>query len=123
MNGIRLDFRYDRWCGWVLGLFGTGRRFSSVTMHADSIDVKMGWAFRGTIPRANIVSAEPTSGRVWGWGVHGWRGRWLVNGSSKGLVRLEIEPAVRSRVCGMPIRLRELTISLDAPEVLLGSVP
>ena len=120
MNGIRLDFRYDRWCGWILGLFGTGRRFSSITMHEDVIDVKMGWAFRAAIPRANIVSATPHHGRVFGWGVHGWRGRWLVNGSSNGLVRLEIEPAVRSRVCGVPVRLRELTISLVDPEVLLG---
>ena len=120
MNGIRLDFRYDRWCGWILGLFGTGRRFSSITMHADSIDVKMGWAFRATIPRANIVSAEPRSGRVWGWGVHGWRGRWLVNGSSQGLVTLKIEPPVPSRVCFFPGRLRELTVSVVDPEVLLG---
>lgn len=120
MNGIRLDFRYDRWCGWILGLFGTGRRFSSITIDADSIDVKMGWAFRATIPRANIVSAKPYSGRVWGWGVHGWRGRWLVNGSSQGLVRLEIDPAVRSRVCFLPGRLRELTVSVVDHEALLG---
>ena len=49
------------------------------------------------IPRDHIASFSPGRGMVLGWGVHGWRGRWLVNGSSKGLVRLEIDPAVRAR--------------------------
>jgi hypothetical protein len=120
MNGIRLDFRYDRWCGWLLGLFGMGRRFSHISMNDDTIDVRMGWAFRAEIPRDQIASFSPGTGMVLGWGVHGWRGRWLVNGSSKGLVRLEIDPAVRARVMGVPVRLRQLTISLVDPEVLLG---
>src|SRR4051794_29013206 len=47
-----------------------------------------GWTFNTTLPRSSIVSAGHTSGPVTGWGAHGWRGRWLVNGSSRGLVRL-----------------------------------
>jgi hypothetical protein len=120
MNGLRLDFRYDRWCGWLLGLLGTGRRFSSVVLHDDVIEVKLGWAFRTEIPRTNIVSATTSQARVFGWGVHGWRGRWLVNGSSKGLVALELEPRVPARVCGVPIKLRRLTVSLTDPDVLLS---
>lgn len=120
MNGIRLDLRYNRFNACLLGLFGMGRRFSSIVMHADSIEVKMGWAFRAEIPRANITSTSPRSDRVWGWGVHGWRGRWLVNGSSEGLVTLDIAPPVPARVCFVPCRLRQLTVSLVDPEVLLG---
>ncbi|HSH11073.1 MAG TPA: hypothetical protein VLA10_04740 [Ilumatobacter sp.] len=120
MNGIRLDFRYNRVNRWLFALFGMGRRSSAIVMHADSIDVKMGWAFRAEIPRANITSVTPHTGRVLGWGVHGWRGRWLVNGSSKGLVTLAIEPPVPSRVCFLPGRLRQLTVSLVDPEILLG---
>ncbi len=120
MNGIRLDFRYDRWCGWLLGLLGMGRRLSHISMYDDSLTVKMGWAFRSEIPRANIVDVSPSTGMVLGWGVHGWRGRWLVNGSSKGLVKLQIEPAVHARVCGVPVRLRQLTVSLVDPDILLG---
>ncbi len=119
MNGIRLDFRYDRWCGWLLGLLGMGRRFSSVVLSEDAIDVKMGWAFRTSIPRSAVTSTRAHTGRVLGWGVHGWRGRWLVNGSSKGLVTLEIEPAARASVGGVPIKLRQLTVSLVDPEILL----
>ena len=120
MNDIRLDFRYSRWNARLLGLFGIGRRFSSIMIHADSISVKMGWAFRANIPRSSIVSAKPRHRRVLGWGVHGWRGRWLVNGSSTGLVTLEIDPVTRARVCGVPVRLRELTVSLVDPEAMLG---
>jgi hypothetical protein len=119
MDGIRLDFRYDRWCGWLLGLLGSGRRFSRVIMCDDVISVKMGWSFRAEIPRANITSASAVDRRVYGWGAHGWNGRWLVNGSSKGLVTLEIDPAVRARVCGVPVKLRQLTVSLVDPQLLL----
>ncbi len=119
VDGIRLDFRYDRWCGWLLGLFGSGRRFSHVTMSDDVIRVKMGWSFRSEIPRSSVISAARSEGRVFGWGVHGWRGRWLVNGSSHGLVTLLIEPPAPARVCGVPVRLRELTVSLVDPDALL----
>jgi hypothetical protein len=123
VNGIRLDFRYNRFNAWLLGLLGLGRRFSTIVMHADSIEVRMGWAFRAEIPRTNITSITPRTGRVWGWGVHGWGGRWLVNASSEGLVTLEIEPPVPSRVCFFPCQLRELTVSLFDPEILLDAGP
>jgi len=51
-------------------------------------------------------------------GVDGWRGRWLVKGSSSGLVRLEIEPEVQAWVAGIPVRLRTLRLSLVAPDEL-----
>lgn len=53
-----------------------------------------------------------------GWGAHGWRGRWLVNGSSKGIVVLEIDPVARGRVLGFPVRVRDLALSLEDPEGL-----
>ena len=118
----RLEFRYDRWCGWLLGLLGSGRRFSHVTLHDDKIVVHLGWAFRAAVPRASIVRARPSNDRVWGWGAHGWGGRWLVNGSSHGLVTLDIEPVERGRVCGFPVKLHQLTISLVDPEALLSYV-
>ena len=124
-------FRYDNWCGWILGMFGTGRRFSRVVVSDVDVDVQLGWAFRAVIPRSSIRSARRWHGRVWGWGAHGWRGRWLVNGSSKGIVVLDIDPAGRGRVSGFPVALRELALSLEDPEgfcaalglPLLGSYP
>ncbi len=44
--------------------------------------------------------------RVWGWGAHGWRGEWLINGSSSGVVRVELDPPGRARLMGLPVQLR-----------------
>lgn len=115
----RFAFRYDRWCGWLLGVLGHGRRLSHIDVGADAVTVQMGFGFRATVPRAAIVAVRPYDGRVYGWGVHGWRGRWLVNGSSHDIVVLTIEPPVPARVLGFPIRLRELAISpLDRPALM-----
>ena len=87
-----------------------------------TLDVRMGWAFRAQIPRSSIASIELDDGRVWGWGVHGWRRRWLVNGSSSGLVRIELDPPAASRVCFVPVALETVRISLEDPELLLAAV-
>lgn len=113
-------FRYDRWCGWLLGLLGHGRRLSRVRVDATTVDVRMGLAFRASVPRASVVQAAPYDGRVWGWGVHGWRGRWLVNGSSQGLVTLTIDPPTPARVLGIPVRLRQLIVSLVDRDAFLA---
>lgn len=105
-----------------MGLLGLGPRRSHVLISADDVEVVMGWGFRATIPRGTIVRARSTDERVWGWGVHGWRGRWLVNGSSKGLVRLEIDPPASSRVGGLRVELRVLTVSVEEPERLLSTL-
>ena len=116
------EIRYERWHGWLLGALGMGPRFSRVSVSDASVGVKMGWAFRSQIPRSSIRSVAADADKVWGWGVHGWGGRWLVNGSSKGLVRLELDPAVRSRVCGVPIGLTTLRVSVADPDGLLASL-
>jgi len=110
------EFRYDRWCGWILGLFGSGRRFSRVVVAPDEVDVQLGIAFRGAIDRSAIRAARDWNGSVYGWGAHGWGGRWLVNGSSKGIVVLDIDPTGGGNVLGFPVKLRELALSLEDPD-------
>lgn len=114
----RFAFRYDQWCGWILALFASGPRFSRVIVSDDNLDVQLGIAFKGVVPRSSIVATRRWRGRVWGWGAHGWRGRWLVNGSSKGIVVLHIDPPGKGRVLGFPVKLRELAISMEDPEGL-----
>ena len=86
----------------ALGIFPS-RCF--VDVGTDSLRVQMTWAFSATVPRASVRSAAPDS-PVMGWGVHGWRGSWLVNGSSSGIVRVEIDPPVLARLLLWPVRLR-----------------
>jgi hypothetical protein len=118
----RFAFRYDRWCGWMLGLLGHGRRFSHIDVDDDVVMVQMGYGFRGTIDRSAITGTRPWTGRVWGWGAHGWRGRWLVNGSSRGIVVLSIEPPARAKVLFIPVTLRELAVSVEQPDQLAGAL-
>ena len=81
-------------------LLGMGPKHSCVRVGQDSISVTMGYGFRATIPRQNVRAIMPDTASVGGWGVHGWRGTWLVNGSSAGIVRVELEPGVRAWVMG-----------------------
>lgn len=96
-------------------LLGLWPARSGVWVGRDSLRVTMGWGFRAEIPRRAVREIGPDGAAVGGWGVHGWRGRWLVNGSSSGLARLEIEPEVQAWVIGIPVRLRTLRLSLVAP--------
>lgn len=102
-----------------------GPRRCRVSVRPDQIEVAMGaggWAFAARVPRSSIAGMARVSGPVWGWGAHGWRGRWLVNGSSRGLVRLTIDPAGRARCLAVPAKLRELTLSLDDPDSFVDLV-
>jgi len=112
----RFSFRYDQWVGWILGLFGSGRSRSWVDVSEEELVVHLGISFTSTVSRSSIVSASTWEGRVWGWGAHGWRGQWLVNGSSKGIVVLNIDPSGRGRVLGFPVKVTELALSLEDPQ-------
>jgi hypothetical protein len=96
----------------VLGLTPGNSR---VEVFEDRVEVRMGWAFRATIDRASIQSVSDDHDRVTGWGAHGWRGVWLVNGSSSGIVRIELEPSGSAKVCGVPVELRVLRVSVEDP--------
>jgi len=44
--------------------------------------------------------------------VHGFGGRWLVNGSGRGILSIRLNPGQRAYVMGVPVRLRELLVSV-----------
>jgi hypothetical protein len=113
-------FRYDPWFVWILTLTGMGRRFSRITLDRENLTVRMGFGFRCSVPRSAIRAVKPNDRRILAWGVHWWRGRWLVNGSSTGVVVVAIDPPVRASVLGWPVRLRELAVSLEQPEPFLA---
>lgn len=106
----------------VMTALGMGPRRSGVHLEDGEVLVRMGWAFAARIPRAAIVSASREPGRRISIGVHGWRGDWLVNGSSRGIVVLELNPPVSARAVGFGIRLRRLAVSLENPDAFLGEL-
>jgi hypothetical protein len=117
---VTFPIRIDRWFAWLLPVAFATRHTTRTTVDDREVDVRMGASFATTIPRSHVVDAWAPDMRPISRGVHGWRGRWLVNGSGRGLVRLRIDPPVRARVLGVPVRLTELTMSLEMPEAAIA---
>jgi hypothetical protein len=86
------------------------------------VRVRLGWAFHLDAPRSTIRSVARDVDLVWGWGAHGWRGTWLVNGSSSGLVRVEFDPPAYGRTAGFKVRVRELRVSVEDPDGLIAAL-
>ena len=106
----------------AMHLLGLHRGNASVDVGVDTVRVRMGWAFDVSVPRHAVRSAGRDDGRVWGWGVHGWRGEWLVNGSSSGLVRIELDPPVRARMLIVRVTVRVLRVAVEDPAGLVAAL-
>ncbi len=112
---------YSRYLRGFFTAIGIGPRRSGVTIEGDTVRVRLGWGFSARFPRHTVAAVERYHGRVYGWGAHGWRGRWLVNGSSQGIVVLSLEPQQQGQVLGWPVKLRQLAVSVEDPEGLIRS--
>ena len=111
---IRFDGAY-RVVSAALGLAPTR---SFVELAGDEVRVRMGWAFRARFPRAAVAAVTPYRRRPISRGVHGFAGRWLVNGSADGLLDIALAPPQRAYVVGFPVRLRDLLVSVEDPDSL-----
>jgi len=117
------EIRYTAALKPLLVALGMGPAQSGIVVTPDDLRVYMGWAFHAKIPIRDIRHVEQSARPIFhGWGVHGWTGRWLVNGSGKGIVRIEIDPAARARVMGIPVPLTTLLVSAAAPESLVNTI-
>ena len=103
---------------------GPGR--GGVAVDSTVLRVRMA-DFHLDIPRSSVRSAARSARSVRGTiGVHGGRGRWLVNGSYNGLVELVIEPPCYTPRQPSTLFLRSkvssLTISLVDPDGFIAAV-
>lgn len=108
--------------GRAMVVLGITRSGSHVEVGDSEVHVRLSWSFRATFPRSSVRAVGHDSDKVWGWGAHGWRGRWLVNGSSSNVVRIDIAPATRARVLGVPVRLDVLRVSVADPDALIAAL-
>lgn len=112
---VPTQLRFDRWFLPLAVPLGLGPKNSELWVGAGSLHVKMGWAFAADIPLTSITKAEATNARVYAAGVHFGFGRWLVNGSRKGLVALTIDPPEQAKMWKKSMTVRELWVQRYRP--------
>ena len=117
-NPGRFPIRFDEWYGALSRALFMPPASSYVEVDSQQVCVQMSWAFRACFPRTAIVSAAETCERPLSRGVHGFAGRWLVNGSGQGILTIDLMPYQRGYVMGFPVRLQQLMVSVTEPEAL-----
>ncbi len=108
----RIPIKYSKVWSWLLTILLMPRGLSYIEVDGDAIRVRMSFAFRATFTRGDISAVSPHRPVV-SIGVHGWRGRWLVNGANRPIARITLALPARARVLGFPVALRELLVSVD----------
>ncbi len=108
----RVPIKYSSTWSWLLALCLLPERASYVEVDGDAIRVRMGYAFRARFTRGDISTVE-ARGPVVSVGVHGWRGRWLVNGANRPIARVVLALPAHAYVLGFRVRLSELLVSVD----------
>jgi hypothetical protein len=118
----RFPIRFEPWFRALSSALLILPSASYVEVDERDVVVRMAWAFRARFPRTAVKAVAPRSAWVLSRGVHGFNGRWLVNGSGDGLVTVHLEPAQRATVLGVPVRLRELVVSVEDSEALTAAL-
>jgi hypothetical protein len=118
----RFSIRFEPWYALLSRVLFLPPEASFVDVHDGEVSVRMAWAFAASFPRAVVASADPFDARPLSRGVHGWNGRWLVNGAGSGLVALDLVPSQRASVIGFGVRLRRLIVSVDDSEGLVEAL-
>lgn len=118
----RIPIRFDRGYAVLSSVLGLSPSSSYVEVGNEQVHVRMGWAFRATFPRSAVASTETVNQNPVSRGVHGFAGRWFVNGSGQGIVKITLNPVQRCYVLGLPVRLQQLMVSVPDPRVLASSL-
>jgi hypothetical protein len=112
----RFPIRFDTVYGVLQTALAIPPSKSFVEVEGDKVRVRMAWAFHAEYPRSAVRSVTNYGRKPLSRGVHGWAGRWLVNGSGEGIVSIALEPTQGAYVLGFPVRLRELLVSVEDPD-------
>ncbi len=116
--GARFTVRFDAWYSVLSSVLLMPPAASYVEIQGDQVHARMSWGFRATFPRSAVVATSRLAKRPMSRGVHGLAGRWLVNGSGQGILTIDLRPDQRAYVIGIPVRLRQLLVSVDDPDGL-----
>jgi hypothetical protein len=118
----RFPIRFDSWYGVLSSALLLPPSSSYVEVSDGQVVVRMGWGFRARFPVATVAKTSRLAQKPLSRGVHGWDGRWLVNGSGEGIVVIDLNPAQAARMLGFPVRLRQLMVSVTDPDGLRAAL-
>ena len=122
MKPQRFPILFDTWYASLSSALFLPPSNSYVEVDTIQVRVRMGWAFRARFPRAFVKGVAAMEKRPLSRGVHGFAGRWLVNGSGRGILTIDLEPVQRGYVMGFPVRLRQLMVSVQDPSKLAAAL-
>lgn len=116
--------RYSNFWRLGLGIIGLGPSFSGVDLDAEELRMRFGWGFTMRAPRSSVARAGRFDHHVWySLGAHtNLRGRWLVNGSGHGLVRIILSERGSGTSSGFPIHPHDVLVSLEDPDGFLAAL-
>jgi hypothetical protein len=120
--GARFPIRFERWYGWLSAALGLRPKDSYVEVRDGEVLCKMGWGFHARFPRAVVARVVRLDRQPLSRGVHGFGGRWLVNGAGAPILSIDLMPEQRARVMGVPVRLHQLMVSVDDPDGLSAAL-
>lgn len=118
----RFPIRFDSLYGLLSSLLLVPPSTSYVEVGDGQVVVRMGWAFRAKFPLAAVAKTSLLDKNPISRGAHGWGGRWLVNGSGQGIVVIDLDPVQRALMTGIPVRLKQLMVSVTDPEALRAAL-
>ena len=119
---VRFPIRFDGWYRLLSTILLLPPSSAYLVVDGAHVQVRMGWAFSSRFPRSAVVAVSAPRRRPISRGVHGLAGRWLVNGSGRGLVSISLRPRQRAYVLGLPVRLTLLTVSVAEPSTLAAAL-
>ena len=118
----RFFILFDQWYMVLSSVLLLPPSSSYVEVDDKQIRVRMGWAFRSSFPRGAVASVAESHGLTLSRGVHGFAGRWLVNGSGQRILTIDLKPTQRGYVMGFPVRLNQLMVSVEDPAGLAAAI-
>ena len=122
MPDTEFRLRCARWMRPILTVSAMAPERVRIVLSDTELVVRAGPWFRTTIPRSSMRSAARRRDAWWAIGVHtDFRGSWLINGSPRGIVMVELDPPARARMAGIPVKVKRLGLSLDDPDAFLSA--
>lgn len=118
----RFPIRFDPWYAVMSSALFLSPAKSFVNVGHHQVDVRMAWGFRASFPRSAVRATSVVTSNPISRGVHGFGGRWLVNGAGDRVLQVDLSLDGRAYVMGFPVSLRQLQVSVDDPAALAAAL-